>query len=60
MENSEELFLMNTLKFWQSRTERKLTLEDAREITENVCTVFEILAAADTATGLNDAMEVAI
>jgi|GEM_PF-7087133 len=59
MENAKELFLMNTLKFWQSRTERKLSLEDAREITENVCIVFEILAAADTVYNLNRAGEVA-
>lgn len=40
---TEEQFLMYTLEFWQKRTKRKLTLEDAREIVENACSFFEAL-----------------
>lgn len=40
---TEEQFLMYTLEFWQKRTKRKLTLEDAREIVENACSFFETL-----------------
>lgn len=46
MEKSKELFLQESLEFWQSRTKRKLTLEDAREIAENTGVVFEILLSA--------------
>ena len=31
-----ERFLQETLEFWQKRTKRVLTLEDAREIAENM------------------------
>jgi len=50
METTEERFLMTTLEFWQRRTERKLSLEDAREMTQNVCTFFEILMNASYAS----------
>ena len=46
MESPKDCFLMDTLSFWQSRTKRKLTLEDAREIAENTGVVFEILLSA--------------
>jgi hypothetical protein len=39
---------MYTLEFWQKRTKRKLTLEDAREIVENACSFFEALLCADS------------
>lgn len=44
----EEQFLKYTLEFWQKRTKRKLTLEDAREIVENACSFFETLLNAET------------
>jgi hypothetical protein len=47
---AEEQFLMKTLEFWQKRTERKLTLEDAREIIENACSFFETLASTSETT----------
>lgn len=46
MANQTDKFLQDTLAFWQSRTKRKLTLEDAREIAENTGVVFEILLSA--------------
>lgn len=48
METTEERFLMTTLEFWQKRTKRKLSLEDAREIAQNACAFFEILMNAES------------
>jgi hypothetical protein len=36
-------FLESTRQFWQSRTERQLTIEDARQIAENVVGYFRLL-----------------
>lgn len=36
-------FLDQTLEFWQPRTKRKLTREDAREINENLTGFFRVL-----------------
>jgi hypothetical protein len=36
-------FLDETLAFWQPRTTRKLTREDAREINENLTGFFRVL-----------------
>ena len=38
-----ERFLQETLEFWQKRTKRVLTLEDAREIAENMNSFMEAL-----------------
>jgi hypothetical protein len=43
MKESCDRFLQETLEFWQARTKRVLTLEDAREIAENIGAFFEIL-----------------
>lgn len=43
MSTTNESFLQETLQFWQTRTKRVLTLEDAREIAENIGAFFEIL-----------------
>lgn len=40
-------FADRTLEFWQPRTNRTLTAEDAREMTANVAGVFGLLAAWD-------------
>ena len=34
--------LKETLEFWQARTKRKLTIEDARQIQENMTGFFKI------------------
>lgn len=41
-EFSEE-FLQRTIKFWQPRYPYPLTLEDAREIAENMTGLFQLL-----------------
>jgi hypothetical protein len=47
MATKTDSFLQETLEFWQARTKRELTLEDAREIAENIGAFFEILLASD-------------
>jgi hypothetical protein len=42
-------FIGRTLEVWQPRTSRKLTIEDAREITENVTGLFQVLFEWETA-----------
>ncbi len=37
--------LEQTRAFWQARTARQLTLEDARQITENLTGFFKLLVA---------------
>ncbi len=44
-----ERFLQETLEFWQKRTKRVLTLEDAREIVENMTAFFEALVSSEAA-----------
>jgi hypothetical protein len=43
MAKKTDTFLQETLEFWQARTKRELTLEDAREIAENMGVFFEVL-----------------
>ena len=45
----KERFLQETLEFWQKRTRRVLTLEDAREIAENMTAFFEALVSSEAA-----------
>jgi len=40
-------FLDKTIAFWQPRTSRKLTREDARQMIENVTGFFKVLAEWD-------------
>ena len=40
-------FLDKTVAFWQPRTSRKLTREDARQMIENVTGFFKVLAEWD-------------
>jgi hypothetical protein len=47
MSAARDSFLQETLEFWQARTKRVLTLEDAREIAENMCSFFEILMSSE-------------
>jgi len=47
MKEQADRFLQETLEFWQKRTKRELTLEDAREIAENIGAVFEILMSSE-------------
>lgn len=44
---AKDRFLQETLEFWQKRTRRKLTLDDAREIAENMTTFFDVLFKSD-------------
>ena len=39
----KDKFLQDTLQFWQKRTSRTLTEEDAREISENLFNFVQIL-----------------
>ena len=39
----KDKFLQDTLQFWQKRTSRTLTEEDAREISENLYSFVQIL-----------------
>ena len=45
---SREL-LERTIEVWQPHYERPLTLEDAREIAENMIALFEVLDGVDKA-----------
>lgn len=47
MKEQADRFLQETLEFWQKRTKRELTLEDAREIAENLGSFFEILLTSE-------------
>lgn len=49
MKEQVDKFLQETLEFWQARTERILTIDDAREIAENLGAFFEILLASEPA-----------
>jgi len=40
---TKDQFLQETLEFWQKRTKRVLTLEDAREIAENMNSFMDAL-----------------
>lgn len=44
MSEPRQEFLDETRRFWQKRTERPLSLEDARQIAANVAGVFQVLA----------------
>lgn len=44
MSEPTEQFLEQTRRFWQQRTDRQLTLEDARQIAANVAGIFQVLA----------------
>ena len=44
MSESNQEFLEHTRRFWQQRTDRQLTLEDARQIAANVAGLFQVLA----------------
>ena len=43
----DPLLLDRTIAFWQPRTARKLTREDARQMVENVTGFFRVLAEWD-------------
>jgi hypothetical protein len=45
-------FTQRTLDFWQSRTSRQITEEDAREMAVNVSGFFRLLAEWDSANRL--------
>jgi hypothetical protein len=47
MKETCDKFLQETLEFWQARTKRELTLEDARQVAENVGAFCEILLGLD-------------
>ena len=40
-------FLQKTIDHWQPRSKKKLTLEDAREIADNMAEFFLVLAELD-------------
>jgi hypothetical protein len=47
MATKNDSFLQETLEFWQARTTRILTLEDAREIAENIGVFFEVFVESE-------------
>jgi len=61
MSEPTQPFLEQTRRFWQERTDRPLSLEDARQIAANVTGLFQILAewaAAEDRQQSAPAMEV--
>ena len=44
MSEPRQEFLEQTRRFWQKRTDRPLSLEDARQIAANVAGLFQVLA----------------
>ena len=46
-ENLNQESLERTLEFWQKRTDRELTMEDARQIRESLVKFFELLMEWD-------------
>ena len=47
--DSDGDFLDETRRFWQSRTSRRLSREDAREISSNITGFFQVLLEWDAA-----------
>ena len=47
MKTSDPAFLDKTITFWQPRTTRTLTREDARQMIENATGFFRVLAEWD-------------
>lgn len=47
MATIDPAFLDKTIAFWQPRTARTLTREDARQMVENVTGFFQVLAEWD-------------
>jgi len=47
MANFSREFLERTIEVWQPRYDRPLTLEDAREIAENMLGLFKLLDNLD-------------
>ena len=45
--NRQDEFLDQTLRFWQPRTDRALTIDDARDIVNNVAGFFTLLLKWD-------------
>lgn len=58
MATSEDRFLQETLEFWQKRTKRVLTLEDAREIVANMNNFMEALLSGPPCPIPADSQEV--
>lgn len=46
MATEHDIYIQATLEFWQRKTKRELTPEDAREIAENMTTFMEVLINA--------------
>lgn len=44
MSELTDTFLEHTRRFWQERTDRVLSIEDARQIATNVTSLFQLLA----------------
>ena len=51
MATIDPTFLDKTVAFWQPRTARKLTREDARQMIENISGFFRVLAEWDAKAG---------
>jgi len=49
MNESDKSIIDQTLEFWQSRSEERLTRESARQIVANISGFFQVLADWDTA-----------
>ena len=44
MSEPKQQFLEQTQRFWQERTDRPLSVEDARQIAANLTGLFQVLA----------------
>ncbi len=49
MNESDKSIIDQTLEFWQSRSEERLTRESARQIVANISGFFQVLAEWDAA-----------
>ena len=54
MSGTPEQFQNQTIAFWQPLADRRLTREDARQITENLCGFFDLLKVLAARTDIMD------
>jgi hypothetical protein len=54
MSGTSELFLNQTIEFWQPLANRQLTHEDARQISENLSGFFDLLKVWASSSDINE------
>ncbi len=53
-QKQQDEFLVQTLRFWKPRTDRELTIDDARDIVNNVAGFFTLLLKWDAEARVQD------